>query len=257
MTIENFTVIGCRYGGLITSSYPLEYNKYLFDDSVLADSYLNLVGMIIFLNPIKDPSTWVNVKAASTQAIARTINIFVIGPGGDPEEGAKIIVKDVAGNIVSYADSGETITEVVETGETDVNCSDGTVFAAGNIIRIAYDYWEIDSIATDTLTVDRVGYTTPSDDGYQGSGYHATASVIYIVGGVLTGADGKIAEQKILYTQRFNTDEGVTDYFPITVEISKAGMVTQTIPDPFDNAIDWTIKLKPLPYPTDGLRHNV
>jgi hypothetical protein len=48
-----------------------------------------------------------------------------------------------------------TLGEDLDTSETDVDVSDGTAFAAGQIIRIDSEDMPIDSIATNTLTVRR------------------------------------------------------------------------------------------------------
>jgi len=159
-----------------------------------------------------------------------TLNLKVIDATGSAISGAAVTVTDENGYNRTYEDSGETCTEELVFDETQATVSDGSVFSAGDYIRIGPEVMTVDSIAANVLTISR---------GQDGTVARETAAdeKIYIRGdNTSTDASGDIEEQ-LLQARRFyyDSESGNTngvesvDTFVYTVTINKTGYATTTI----------------------------
>lgn len=91
---------------------------------------------------------------------------------GQPQNGATAKLWQITG-FAAYVDSGETVQDnPFEAASIELNCSDGSVFAVGDIIKIENELLRIWDINTDLLYVIR---------GYRGTGIaqHVQTTAIY------------------------------------------------------------------------------
>jgi len=145
-------------------------------------------------------------------------------------ENCVVQVLDKNGKSALYEDTGETLEENLDKTETGIDVSDGTQFAAGDVIRIDIETMTVSSIASDTLTVVRGQEGTTAN--------HITNGIINRrifkqTKSVKTDSNGDIVEQAISRHNRvIGGGATAVNYYhlPFTLIIQKSGYETYKAP---------------------------
>lgn len=206
-------------------------------------------------------SDFSSVLIAGTQAAyhcildIHTVNINVSDKNGNPLQNTSIEIKDINNNIVSYYDSTANLSSNINTTQTTLDVTDGSLFSSGDIIKINDEYILVGSISGNSL----IGCTRA----YYGSKYPVakasnSGSDIYIVGNIQTDINGDITQINISRRGWFTSAKTLNTYSTHTFTISKSEYETLVLENiTIDEAIDWHLELqnKKAPYPVIGGGH--
>jgi len=244
VTLDNIRIHRTRFGIYTYSGQVISLNS-LITSGFYTDIYTDndAAASVSLIDPGAEPATIYNANADGWCRVIYTVNINVTDQDGSALSGIAIKIEDQSSQTVSYVDSGTDLNEDLDKTETGVNVDDGTKFSAGDIILIDSEFMYIGSISTNTLTVTRQYYTSPTD-GYKAE-KHDDNSDIFIVGSPETDGSGDILEQKISYKQWYGTSENLSTYSPHKFTISKAGYETLILEAvTVDAPINWHLELR-------------
>jgi hypothetical protein len=172
-----------------------------------------------------------------------SVNIKVKDGDGNALENALVKIEDDQSDVVCTNVATATLNERIDTdSETAIDVTDGSEFSAGEVIRIGWEYMQISSIASNTLTVTRAHYTN-----YVAQ-LNSPDQNIYVVqqNGVLTDASGDIEIQYLPYKYWHSTSETEVNPNPYTITISKSGYETLIMENiTIDSKLDFHQELHP------------
>ena len=190
-----------------------------------ATKVMSLSNSINLISPEFQPTsgTIYIYLAAGVLAQQYPCNIHVADKGGTSLQSVDVLIEDTDSKVVSVVDSETDLNEALDNSETGIDVDDGTKFSAADIIRIDNEYMYIDSISTNTLTVQRGYYAS-----YPGA-THNDNTDIYIAKAISTDVSGDITELNLVYKTWSTTSETLNDLSPHKFTLSKAGYETLPI----------------------------
>ena len=224
--------------GISARGNILTIEEFLTTNNTGNDVEFHEGGIITFLNPQFLISTiWINLCIGYE---AYTVDINVADKDGAALQNVDVLIEDQDSKVIGYVDSETDLNEALDDSETEVDVDDGTKFSAGNIIKIDTEFMYIDSISTNTLTVQRGYYTN-----YVAT-VHNDNTDIFIAKAIPTDASGDITKTIVNYKYYYGSGTGtVYTYSPHKFTLSKAGYETLILENvTVDVPIVWHLELQ-------------
>ena len=240
-SMVNIQLEACA-NGLAVRGGAFDVQDALITNAISYDTQFHAGADVTVLDPRYNiTSTWMG-SGTQIGYESYTCNIHAADKGGPNLASVDILIQDKDGETVSYADSETDLNEALDISETGVDVDDGTKFAADEIIKIDNEYMYIDSISTNTLTVQRGYYTNYP------ARLHVDNSDIYIAKAVSTDANGDITELNTHWKKftGLNGPATVYTYTPHKFTLSKPGYETFTKTLTINQPINEHWKLQPI-----------